>query len=136
MRRHIFVRPVRPEDTKDFIDWSLANRDRNGFDPEVVKFPSTFVLCAYDKSGPLCYMPVQSPFFMEGVAPRPGLDKKDIAACLKEFTQACVTQAHVKGAGEIYFLGTEEGTDALAANHVFEELPYRVYRLKVKETEQ
>lgn len=81
-------------------------------------------------------MPVQMPLFMEGIAVRPGLDKSDVAACLKEFTQACVTEAHTRGVGEIYFLGSEAGTDAMAQNHVFEELPYKVYRLKIKDTER
>ncbi len=136
MRRHIFCRPVRSADSEQFKQWSIANASKNNFDPDVPNFPSTFVLCAYDKTGPLCYMPIQSPFFMEGIAPRPGLSKEDTAICLKEFTQAAVTQAHIKGVGEIYFLGSEDGTDAMATNHVFEELPYRVFRLKLKDTEQ
>lgn len=136
MRRHVFVRPARAEEAPEFIEWSIANRAQNGFDAEVARFPTTIVLAAYDKSGVLAYMPLQSPFFMEGIALRPGLEKKDVAACLKEFTQAAVTLAHTKGVGEIYFLGTEDGTDAMATNHVFEKLPYSVYRLKVKDTER
>jgi len=50
-------------------------------------------------------------------------------------TQQFVTQAHSRGAGEIYFLGTDEGTDQLATNQIFEKLPYSVYRLKVKDLE-
>jgi hypothetical protein len=52
---------------------------------------------------------------------------------LKELTQNCVTQAHITGAGEILFLGSEQGTNEMAANHLFEELPYKVYRLKIKD---
>jgi hypothetical protein len=69
---------------------------------------------------------------MESVASRPGAEKIDIAMALKEFTQNCVTQAHITGAGEILFLGSEQGTNEMAANHLFEEAPYKVYRLKVK----
>lgn len=132
--RHIFIRPVKPEDTKKFIDWSLETPN-NGFDPEVVKHPSTFVLCAYDKDGPLSYMPVQQVFMMDAVATRPGASKLRVAASLKEFTQALVLQAHIKGVGEIYFLATEDGTNTMAENQLFEKLPYTVYRCKVKELE-
>lgn len=136
MRRHVFVRPARKEEAKEFLDWSALNQDKNGFDPQAPLHATSFVLAAYDKTGVLAYQPVQNPFFLEGVAVRPSLDKRQVAECLKEFTQFCVSQAHIKGVGEIYFLGTDEGTDALAENHVFEKLPYTVYRLKLKDTEQ
>ena len=131
---HIFIRPVRPEDAKMFADWSLEN-PHNEFDPEVAKYPSTFVLCAYDKDGPLAYQPVQQPFMLDSLATRPGASKLQVAAALKEFAQAAVTQAYIKGVGEIYFLGTEEGTSEMCSNHLFEELPYKVYRCKVKNLE-
>jgi len=136
MRRHVFVRPARKEEAGDFLNWSVANKDKNGFDPNAPLHSTSFVLAAYDKTGVLAYQPVQNPFFLEGIAVRPGLDKRQVAECLKEFTQFCVSQGHIKGVGEIYFLGTDEGTDALAENHVFEKLPYTVYRLKLKNTEQ
>lgn len=134
MRDHIFVRPAKAEDTQKFIDWSLENPN-NGFDPAVMKRSTTLVLAAYDKSGVLAYQPVQTVFMLEGLAPRPGEDKRKIAGCMKEFTQALVTQCHLKDIGEVYFLGTEEGTNAMATNHVFEEVPLKVFRLKVSELE-
>jgi hypothetical protein len=131
---HIFVRPAKPEDTKKFIDWSLETPD-NEFDPEVVKFPSTFVLCAYDKTGALAYQPVQQAFIMDAFAGRPGLSKLETAAAMKEFTQELVTQAHIKGVGEIYFIGTESGTNDMAKGSVFDELPFKVFRLKIAKLE-
>lgn len=128
--RHIFVRAARPEDARKFTDWSLETPD-NGFDPAVPKYPTTFVLCAYDKDGPLAYMPVQQVFMMDSVATRPGTSKGQIAMALKEFTQALVTQAHIKGVGEIYFLATEAGTNKMAGNQLFEKLPYEAYRVKI-----
>ena len=132
--RHIFVRPIRPEDTKKFIDWSLETPN-NGFDPAVPKYPSTITLCAYDKDGPLAFMPVQQPFMMDSVASRPGASKLQVAAAMKEFTQALVTQSYIKGVGEIYFLGTEDGTNEMAKNQLFEELPFKAYRVKVRDLE-
>ena len=136
MRNRIFVRPTRTEETQQFLDWSLANRDKSEFDPEVPAFPTTVTWTAYDRSGALGYLPVQTPFMLESFAPRPGLSEQDTARCLRELVEAQVTQAQIRGIGEIYFLGSAESTNALAANQVFEELPFRVFRLKVKDTER
>ena len=133
-RNHIFVRPAKAEDTQKFVDWSLENPN-NGFDPEVAKRSTTLVLAAYDKTGVLAYQPVQQVFMLEALAPRPGEDKLRIAAAMKEFTQAIVTQCHLKDIGEVYFLGTDAGTDAMATNHAFEKLPYSVYRMRVSDLE-
>lgn len=135
MRKHLFVRPARPEDGQQFLEWS-RNTSNNGFDPEVARYPSTITWCVYDKSGPLAYMPMQCPLVMDSLASRPGASKSEIASALKELTQEFVTQAHIRGSGEILFLGSEEGTDRLATNQLFEELPYKVYRLRVKDLEQ
>lgn len=138
MRRWIFIRPAKPEDAEQFLEWSLATKG-NEFDPAAAKHASTITLCAYDQTGPLAYLPLQQPimqpFFLESLAARPGLTKAETAAVLKEFMQAAVTLAEIKGVGEIYFLGTEEGTDAMAANQMFEKLPYTVYRVRVKDLE-
>ena len=130
----MFVRPAKPGDEKKFLDWSIENPD-NGFDPEVARSPSTLVLCAYDKTGPVAYQPVQQVFMMDSYSGRPGNTKLQTAAAMRALFQETVTQAHIKGVSEIYYLGTEPGTDAMTTNHVFEKLPYSVYRVKVKNLE-
>lgn len=135
MHNLVFVRPVNPGDTKKFIDWSLENPS-NEFDSEVVKYPSTFVLCAYDKDGALAYQPVQQAFMMDSFASRPGASKLQVATAMKELFQETVTQGHIKGVGEIYYLGTEAGTEHMTTNQdVFEKLPWAVYRVKLKNLE-
>jgi hypothetical protein len=127
MHNLVFVRPVKPDDTKKFVDWSLETPD-NEFDPEVVKYPSTFVLCAYE--------PIQQAFIMDSFASRPGATKLQIATAMKELFQETVTQGHLKGVGEIMFLGTEKGTEHMTTNQeVFEKLPWSVYRVKIRELE-
>jgi hypothetical protein len=130
----MFVRPAKLGDETKFLDWSVENPD-NGFDPEVAKSPSTFVLCAYDKTGAVAYQPVQQVFMMDSYAGRPGNTKLQTAVAMKELFQETVTQAHIKGVSEIYYLGTEVGTDAMTTKHVFEELPYKVFRVKVASLE-
>lgn len=135
MRNHLFVRPAKFEDAAIFEEWS-RNTPNNGFDPEVAKYPSTITWCVYDQHGPLAYMPMQCPLVMDSLAGRPGASKYEIAAALKELTQQFVTQAHARGAGEILFLGSEDGTNELAENQLFEEIPYKVYRLKLKDLQK
>jgi hypothetical protein len=72
---------------------------------------------------------------MDSFAGRPGNTKLQTAAAMKELFQETVTQAHIKGVSEIYYLGTEAGTDAMTTKHVFEELPYKVFRVKVSSLE-
>lgn len=134
MRSRIFVRPARAEDAETFLQWSCST-ENNEFDPEVPKCPSTITLCAYDKSGPLVYLPLAQPFVMESLAVRPGASISDITKGIKELTHAAVTQAHILGKQEILFLGTHEGTNNLS-EQIFERLPYSVYRLKIRDTEK
>lgn len=135
MRSHLFVRLARQEDASEFLEWS-KNTKHNEFDSEVVRYPSTVTWCVYDRHGALAYMPMQSPLVMDSLASRPGASKAEIAMALKELTQTFVTQAHIKGAGEVLFFGSEEGTNLFAQNQMFEKLPYTVYRLRVKDTEK
>lgn len=132
MRNHLFVRPAKPEDSEQFTEWS-RNTAKNEFDPHVAAYPSTITWCVYDRHGPLAFMPMQVPLMMESIATRPGASKLEIAAAMKELTQEFVTQAHIRGSGEIYFLGSEEGTDNMASNQIFEKLPFTVYRLRIKD---
>jgi hypothetical protein len=131
-KRHVFVRPIYPEESSLFLGWALEN-PHGDFDPETPKFRSSRTWCAYDKDGPLVFQTIQQPLMLESLAPRPGATKEQIAVAMKELTQNAITQAHIGGAGEIYFMGSDEGTNALAMNQIFEEVPGKMYRLKIKE---
>lgn len=130
--KRIFVRPVQQNEGQLYFDWAREN-PVNEFDPDVALFPSSNTWCAYDKDGPLAYQTVQQPFMLESLAPRPGATKYQIAIALKELTENVITQAHIKGVGEIYFLGTDADTDAMAGNQIFERLEFPVYRVKLKD---
>ena len=131
-KRHVFVRPILETEGQQFLDWSLEN-SHGEFDPQVPLFNSTRTWCAYDKDGPLVYQTVQRPLMLESLAPRPGTTKEQVAIAMKELTQNAITQAHLGGSGEIYFLGTEDGTNNMATNQIFTKLPYSVYRAKLKD---
>lgn len=131
-KRHVFVRAAKPEEAQMFFDWAKENT-HGEFDEEVARFSSSVTWCAYDKDGPLVFQTVQRPLMLESLAPRPGATKEQVALSMKELTQNAVTMAHSMGAGEIYFLGTEDGTNTMAENQIFEELPYKVFRVKIKD---
>jgi len=133
-RNHLYVRPARAEEADQFKEWSLANPKGN-FDPAVAAYPSTITWCVYDEYGPIAYMPMQCPLMMESLAPRPGLSDIEKARAMKELTQQFVTQGHIQGAGEIYYLSSDPDTDKFATNQIFEELPYKIYRVRVRDLE-
>ena len=134
----VFVRAAggrgHEKDGQMYFDWAREN-PVNEFDPEVGLFPSSFTWCAFDKDGPLAYQTIQQPFMLESLAPRPGASKQQIAVALKELTQNAITQANLKGVGEVYYLGTDADTDAMATNQIFEELKFRIFRVKLKDLE-
>lgn len=135
MSKHAFVWPARVGEAQQFLDWSLANSG-NGFDKNAVKYDGSFVLAAYNHDKTLSYLPVQRPFFVESFAPNPGASESEVVVALKELIQAIVTQAHIKGVGEIYFLGTSEATNEFATNQIFEEVPFKLYRVKLADLEK
>ena len=134
--KHVFVRPVKkdPQDIKQMFEFQKITED-NLYDAEVLNYPTTFVLCAYDKTGPLVYVPIQQPLFMESLGIKPGLSEVDTAVALKELTQALVHTAHVNGHGEIYFMCKEESTIEYAKRQCFEEVPWKVLRVKLSDLE-
>lgn len=137
MSKHIFVRPAKAVEAKLFLEWAKANQERSAFDPAVPAYTTTFTLCAFDENGPLLFMPVQQPLMLESLAMRPGATEKEIAAAIKEIFQECVTQAAIKGNGEIYFACTDEGTGEFAEGQtVFEPLPWKFYRLRLSDLEK
>lgn len=132
-KRHIYVRTARENEAQLFFEWAKENEERGKFDPDVARYPSSTTWCAYDKDGPLVFQTLQRPIMLESLAPRPGATKSQIALAMKELTQNAITQSHLAGIGEIYFLGSDKDTDSLATNQIFEELPFKVYRVRIKD---
>ncbi len=133
MRNHVFVRQAKEIDGQLYFPWAKEHESVNAFDPDVALFPSSRTWCAFDKDGPLAYQTIQQPMMLESLAPRPGSSKEQISIALRELTQNAVTQAFSSGVGEIYYLGTDADTDTLATNHIFEKLPYPVFRCRLKD---
>lgn len=130
--KRVYVRGIRPDEADTFYGWAKENTV-NEFDEQVPLFPSSTTWCAYDHDGPLAYQTLQQPLFLESLAPRPGASKIEIALALKELTQNAITLAHSRGCGEVYFLGSDEDTDKLAVNQIFERVNLPLFRVKLKD---
>jgi hypothetical protein len=130
MPNRIYVRPAQAHEGQLVFDWGMENTKGN-FDPEVARFKSSITWCAYDKDGPLVFQTIQRPLMLESLAPRPGATKQQIALAMKELTHNAICQAHIMDAGEVYYLGSDEDTDKFSTNRIFEELPYKVFRVKI-----
>jgi hypothetical protein len=132
-----FVRPIRQTEAKQFLEWSVANAARNNFDPAVASYQSTIMPVAYDADGPVAYLPIQQPYVLESLAPRPGATDGQVAVALKEIFQFAVTMAHLKNVGEIMFFASDKATVDFATSRpkMFSPVPYQAYRVKIADLE-
>jgi hypothetical protein len=134
--RQIWVRPAEKKDLLNIRDWMLPIAQLNLFDPDIVNYPQTQWLCAYDESGPLLYMPYQPVISMESLAPRPGLSAREEAMALREITKTVAYKAKECRIEEIVFACKDERVIDFAQAHGFEVLPWKVLRLKLKNLEE
>src|SRR6266446_7645645 len=109
-------------------DWLAANSARNGFDPAILSYPAMKVLASHVNGTTLTYMPVQGVAVLESIGVNPEAKPLEIATGVKETVKAAVVLAQANGFKELYFLGSDETTEAGALRMGFEPLPYRVFR--------
>lgn len=116
--------------------WLESTPDGNLFDPDVMNHESTFLLQAFDRTGPLAFMPVQQPLMLENLIFRPGLNAVETAACIARLAEHALEECYARDAGEAYFLCRDQSTLKFAERHLFRELPdnLKVRRLNLLET--
>lgn len=130
----VLTRKARPDEAHIFAKWTIANKV-NYPDPDVLTYKNTYVRVAFDKDGPLVFMPVQRPIHMESLAIRPGATKGQVAAALRALFQDTINGCIENGSGEIYIVATEESIPKFAKKAGFEILPFKVLRIKIKDLE-
>lgn len=123
--RQIFVRGAREADYKTLVLWAGANP---AWDPRVFQYQGTITLCAFSGADIVAFMPVQQPLLMEAIAFHPMATDTQRALAMKELTHSLITQASLSGKGEIYFLGSDEATNAFAEHQGFKLVDMPVYR--------
>lgn len=133
--RHIFVRFPVGSDAKEFVEWTMANRDKNLFDPRVFQSKQTIILCAFNKAKKILFMPISRTYFLESSAPNPDASEFEKASALKEVVQAVVTECYKTGTTDIYFLASDPAVEEFAKSNGFEQIKLPVYRMKISDLE-
>jgi hypothetical protein len=128
----IFVRPARETDFNKFEDWVKNNP---ALDKRIFTYPSTYTWAAFNDSGVIAFLPVQVTFTMEAMAFHPLSTDPQRALSMKELTHNLITQAYLRGIGEIYFLGTDPTTNDFAERQGFKRIQCPVYLCRVQQLE-
>lgn len=121
-----------PENPYPEVDrWLRSNQNRNGYDPEVLKYPCTMVL-KVDLDGTAGYLPIQSAVMLESIALREGMSPLERAECTMNLAGAAFRLGIAANKREAYMLVTDPATARAAIKAGFELLPYPVLRLRLK----
>lgn len=111
-------------------DW-IVQTENNGFDPQTLGYPTVQYLCSYSTDGPVAYLPTQKVTMLESIAIKPGLDLLTSAQAVRDMVKGAQLEASGHGIKEIYFLSNVPSTVEFAKNNGFEEMPYKVLRMKL-----
>lgn len=131
--KKITVRPAEPSDAHSFFEYTLASLDINLADADSLTAPTFTVLAADSEEGPEMYMPYQLTMTLDALAPKPGLDPRKEAICLKRLMEYAVDTCNKIGVSEINFMCCDKRVIEFAEAHGFEVLIHPVLRLKVKD---
>ena len=123
-------------DFEQFLDWAYKN-PKNEFDQGILKYPTTEILTAFKERGDnVVHLPYQVAVVLESIAKNPSAPKNEVGLALKVLLHEIVSKARNAGINEIYFLATEESVAEFAAKHGFEELKWKVFRMKLSDLEK
>lgn len=131
MPRDVFTRVIRGDmnypPVQQAVAWFNRIQDRNHFDPDVLTYPSTALIQAYDKltGKPLLYVPVHKVYMVEALGPAPDADGYDVAAALAQVIKACAWDAPKDGVGEIHYACTDPTIDDFCTRHGFMRMLYQ-----------
>ena len=129
--KQLKLRVATPGDIRQIQEWSERN-PLGKFDPDVLTYPTSRVVCAYDEDeGPICYLPTQKVLVLESVASNPAASRLDRAQALRDLVKAAELLASSDGCREIFLPDGAGGVSNLAENHGFRRLSYPVFRLKL-----
>ncbi len=129
--KQLKLRFARAEESKQVMDW-IREHPENDFDPDIIDYPTLQVFCAYSDDGVEAYIPTHNVKVLESTALRPGVDIGTAAQALRDFTKAAELMASSQNIRELYFLCRDEALIAMARNHGYEEMPFKVLRMKLK----
>lgn len=127
--RELKLRVAVPEDTEKIVEWLNAN-PRNLFDPDILKYPTLRVLCAYN-GAPVAFLPTQKALFLESLAVNPQANDLERAEALRDLVKGAQLLASSDGIKEIYLFGEDKTVLDIAEKRGFERLPWPLLRMKL-----
>ena len=125
------IRKAKPEDAQNILEWGLAQKEKNELDVKALLYPSTEVFCA-ENGRPLAYLPVQFAAVLESIIVNPNVPNFAQIKAVYYLLDRILEQAAKQGIREAYFLGTDSQVSQLAETVGFKELPWKVYRIRLK----
>lgn len=131
--KQLQLRYARPDEGEQILGW-LKGNPQNFFNPRILKYPTLRMLCSYDESGPVAYVPVHTVLMMESVALNPEASEMNVAQALRDLVKGSQLIADAGGMREIYFLGGHGGVGEMAASpkgHSFTEVNLAGQQAKV-----
>jgi len=135
MRSHVLVRDVTTKHPQ-LVEWAASALGHNLLDLDMLEHDSTFTLQAFDKSGPLAYLPIQQPLMLESFALRPDTSDSMLAIAMTRLVEHALSEAYRRDAGEVYFLCLDQRTSEFAQRHHFTRVNLPLYRFNRREFEE
>lgn len=111
---------------------AFLRTEQNLLDADALLYPASVTYKASRNGEPVMYLPVQRVRMLESLGIAEGASESDVALSLRELIQVVRWEAKKDGEGELYFGCKEPRTIKFAEAHGFEEVPFKVYRMKLK----
>jgi N-acetylglutamate synthase-like GNAT family acetyltransferase len=130
----IWVRSMEQRDIPKFVKY-LTTTARNLVDEAVYKYPLLKTLVAHSQRKIVAFMSSQTVLMLEALAINQDSRKLEVASALAQLTKMTVLRAREAGIRELYMVIGDDSTAQFAKLHKFEEIPGRLFRLKIDSLE-
>lgn len=124
------ARSITLKDVPQMSFWLYRGRPENGFDPDILDYPTLRAWAATNGSPkPVAYLPGHTVLMLESLALDPDADARHkMAAVLAAFEQACA-EAKASGIREVIYLHSDDRLDETAERMGFKRVT--AYRRKL-----
>lgn len=126
----VWVKKATVEDLAQACKWFMDTAG-NCYEPQVLAYPKTELLKAFNADKNIMYVPIQTVFMPDALGFNPDASVAEKASALQSLFQVLTFEARTLGHGELFFLCREPSTVAFAERHGFEKVTLPVFRIKL-----
>ena len=116
----LFQMPL--DEARQFMEWVKAYQWKTKFNPAVMSHPRTVMIVVKDEQGPILFMPLQSVLMFDCVAPRPGINKREMALAIWKMGQVAEDAMISTGNLDSYATINDDDLADSMIKHGFEEV--------------